>query len=101
MQLPKMINMQVRSCAADTDACNMAETGLITRARKKGYALKYHVRSLRRSLCIQKAVADVYLTMPSNEVVSQRSARCRLGLDCVDGEAVRYELYKGCPIAGH
>ena len=43
----------------------------------------------------------MHLSMPCNEMISQRGARRRFGFDGVDGEAVRYELYESRPVAGH
>lgn len=43
----------------------------------------------------------LYLAMASNEVVSETGAGRRLGFDGVNGEAVRYELNEGRPVAGH
>ena len=43
----------------------------------------------------------LYLAMACNEVVSETGAGRRLGFDGVNGEAVRYELNEGRPVAGH
>ena len=49
----------------------------------------------------RRSVHGAYLAMACYEVVSETGARRRLGFDGVNGEAVRYELNQGRPVAGH
>lgn len=49
----------------------------------------------------RRSVHSAYLTIASNEMVSERGARRGLGFDGVYGEAVRYELNQCRPVAGN